>query len=326
MSEPAPQDIRAEAVAWRIRLREGTSDDWDAFIRWLEADPNRSDAYDVVASADRDLSADAIPPPADPLAANDEWNVADAPERRNRTGYWATAFAAVAALFLVGLIAIPWFTAEPNRYEIATAAGERRNVPIGDGSSVALNGGTRLILDRDNPRYAELAAGEATFTVRHDSGRPFQIVAGAHRLQDVGTAFNVIHDRDRFSVEVIEGAVLYNPSREAVTLNAGQTLLARAGDGGLTLGRREPQAMAGWRQGQLSYRGTPIETVARDLSRSLGVEVVADPQIAALPFTGSIRMEGGADATLARFASMQGLGVRRTGNRWHIEPQPRARR
>lgn len=326
MPESPTQNVRAEAVAWRVRLRDGGAEDWDAFIHWLEADPARSDAYDVVAMADRELVTDAIPFPAGRPAANDEWNAADVPAGLRRGAFWATAFAAVAALFLVGLVAIPWLIAEPNRYEIATAAGERRNVPLGDGSSVALNGETLLILDRDNARYAELAAGEATFTVRHDEGRPFQIAAGNHRLQDVGTAFNVVHDQGRFSVEVIEGAVLYNPSREAVTLNAGQTLHTRAGDNRLVLGRGEPRAMGGWRHGQLSYRAIPLNVVARDLSRSLGVEVIPDARIAAWPFTGSIRIEGGADATLARFASMQGLEVRRTGNRWQLEPGQRARR
>lgn len=326
MSETPTQNVQAEAVAWRVRLRDGGSEDWDAFIHWLEADPSRSDAYDAVAMADRELVTDAIPEPARRPAANDEWNAEELPHGTRRGAYWATAFAAVAALFLVAFIALPWLTAGPNRYEVATAAGERRNVPLGDGSSVALNGQTRLILDRDNPRYAELVAGEATFTVRHDEGRPFQIVAGDHRLQDVGTAFNVVHDQGRFSVEVIEGAVLYNPSREAVTLNAGQTLRLRAGDSRLVLGRSDPQVMGGWRRGQLSYRGMPLDIVARDLSRSLGVEVIPDARIAASPFTGSIRVEGGADATVARFASIQGLDARRVGNRWQLEPPQRARR
>ena len=68
--------------------------------------------------------------------------------------------------------------------------------------------------------------GEATFTVRHDAAHPFVVVAGDHRVQDVGTTFNLVRDRGRFSVEVIEGAVLYDPDGAAVPLAAGQTLRA----------------------------------------------------------------------------------------------------
>src|SRR6185436_8428609 len=105
-------------------------------------------------------------------------------------------------------------------YEVATAAGEQRSVPLGDGSVVALNGGTRLILDRRNPRFAELAAGEATFTIRHDSAAPFVVAAGEHRIHDLGTAFNMVHEGDRLVVEVIEGAVRYDPHAAAISLTA----------------------------------------------------------------------------------------------------------
>jgi transmembrane sensor len=316
MAEQGHLDIQAEAIAWHIRLRDGGAADWEAFVGWLEADPSRSAAYDAIALADAALEPDAIPSMVPPEAANDGWS---------RNTRWATALAAVAAVFLFAFIAIPWLTAAPSRYEVVTAAGQRRTVPIGDGSSAALNGATRLILDRDNPRYAELVAGEATFTVRHDGSRPFTVVAGDHRVQDVGTTFNLVRDPDRFALEVIEGAVLYDPGSAAVSLAAGQTLVATPGNGPL-LGRRDPQTMAGWRRGQLSYSGAPLETVASDLSRSLGAAVALDPDIRALPFTGSIRVDRDAAATVTSLASTLGLQARRTGNSWLIEPHTRAPR
>jgi transmembrane sensor len=314
MTEQAERDIRAEAIAWHLRIRDGDAADWEAFVLWLEGDPARSDAYDAVALADAALEPTAFPA----MAANDD--EAPAPGGRNRR--WATAFAAVAAIFLLALIAIPWFGTGPDRYEVATGAGQRRMVPIGDGGTAALNGGTRLILDRNDPRYAELAAGEATFTIRHDPDRPFVAVAGEHRIRDVGTTFNLVRDRSHFSVEVIEGSVLYDPDGAAVPLAAGQTLRANQGERPV-VGRRDPGAMAGWRRGQLSYTGAPLEIVAGDLSRSLGVEVAIDPELATLPFTGSIHVDRDAVASLA---STLGLQARRTGNAWLIEPHIRAPR
>lgn len=324
MAEQAHQDLQAEAVAWHVRLRDGGLEDWDAFVRRLEAKPDLSAAYDAVALADAALEPEAIPM-APPSAANDGWPATAEAGGWSRNRRWATALAAIAAAFLLALIAIPWLTAAPNRYEIATAAGERRTVPIGDGSTAALNGATRLVLDRDNPRYAELAAGEATFMVRHDGVRPFVVVAGDHRVQDAGTTFNIVRDRGRYSVEVIEGAVLYDPDGAAVSLAAGQTLDATGGDRPV-LGRRDPQAMAGWRQGQLSYTAAPMEIVAGDLSRSIRAEVRLDPDIRALPFTGSIRIDGDAATTVIGLAATLGLQARRAGNAWLIEPHSRAPR
>ena len=331
MAQQRQEGIRAEAVEWHVRLRNGGGpEDWEAFMQWLEADPARSDAYDQVKFADAAIEPDMVPviaSPAAPMAANDHEEAADQSRLRKRTGLWATAFVAIAAIFLVGLIALPWLTAGQNRYEVATAAGERRTVSLGDGSSAMLNGATRLVLDRDRPRYAELAAGEATFTVRHDAAQPFLVVAGAHRVEEVGTAFNLVRDRGRFSVEVIEGAVLYNPQGESISLAAGQTLLVREGAGARpVVGRRAPQAMAGWQRGQLSYRAEPLETVASDLSRYLGTEVALAPDLGAVPFTGSIHVEGDGAASVAGLASTLGLQARRSGDRWLIEPPARAPR
>ena len=228
MTQQRQEGIQAEAIEWHVRLRDGGPEDWNAFILWLEADPAHSDAYDRVKFADAAIHPDMVPVVRSPVAANDE---SEEPARghgpRGRIGFRAATLAAVAAIFVAILVALPWLTAGPSRYEIATAAGERKNVELGEGSSAVLNGSTRLILDRDDARYAELAAGEATFTVRHDDARPFQVVAGDHRVLDAGTIFNLVHDRDRFSVEVIEGAVVYDPAGADVSLTAGQTLLVR---------------------------------------------------------------------------------------------------
>lgn len=316
-SEPQ-RDVLDEAIAWHLRLQTANGEDWDAFVAWLEADPSRSDAYDRVEAGHAAITADAFPPAPLPVAANDE-----APRRR-RLWPWATGFAAIAAILLVALVSLPMLRG-PDRYEIATRPGEQREVVIADGSSAMLNGGTRLILDRNDPRHAELASGEATFTVRHDDAHPFTVVSGDHQVQDVGTVFNLVSDRGDFSVEVIDGAVLYDPAREAVSLTAGQSLTRSAG-GEAVVTRTDPRAMAGWRHGQLSYAGAPMRRVASDVSRTLGVAISLSRDISALPFTGSIRIQRDAAATIGDLASSVGLRARRTGNGWTIEPQLRAPR
>lgn len=322
MASEAHQDVLDEAIAWHLRMQNATGEDWDAFVAWLEEDPARSDAYDRVEAGHAEMTAEAFPPapaPAPlPVAANDE-----APRRR-RLWPWASGFAAIAAILLVAFVTLPMLRG-PDRYEIATRPGEQRNVVIADGSAAMLNGGTRLILDRNDPRYAELASGEATFTVRHDDAHPFTIVSGDHRVQDVGTVFNLISDHGDFSVEVIDGAVLYNPEREAVSLTAGQTLSA-SGTNRPVVARADPQAMAGWRRGELSYAGAPLRRVASDVSRTLGVPVSAGSGVSALPFTGSIRIQRDPATTIGDLASSVGLQARRVDNGWIIEPQRRAPR
>jgi transmembrane sensor len=321
MTQRSLSEISGEAIAWHIRLRDGAPTDWDSFVQWLEQDPAHSDAYDTVSSADGLITPELVPHLGQPVAANDD----GVPVTRRPGRRWAMGFAAVAALFLLAFLSLPLLTGGPDRYEIATAGGEHRAVDIGEGSSAMLNGGSRLILDRNDPRYAELAAGEATFLVRHDSGRPFTVIAGDHRVQDVGTRFNLIHDPGRFELAVIEGAVLYDPGGVRMTLAAGQAL-AVTGHARPLLRRDDPARFAGWQTGRLSYTAAPLAAVASDLARALGEEVRLDPEIGSLPFTGSIRIEGDHGATISNFAATLGLQARRAGNGWLIAPHVRAPR
>ncbi|QHL90470.1 hypothetical protein GVO57_06010 [Sphingomonas changnyeongensis] len=76
---------------------------------------------------------------------------------------------------------------------------------LADGSRVDLNGGTRIALDRGNPRFARLERGEALFTIVHDEARPFEVHAGDAVLRDLGTVFDVVREPDRLRVAVAEG-------------------------------------------------------------------------------------------------------------------------
>lgn len=324
MTQQTPQEIRGEAIAWHLRLREDATADWDMFVHWLEQDPAHSDAFDAVAHADAAIRSELVPLHGQPMPANDDdRDEVPAPAHKNWSRRWAAGLVAVAAMALLALIALPMLRGGADRYEIATAAGQRRNVDISDGSSAMLNGGTRLILDRNDPRSVELAAGEATFTVRHDDARPFTVVAGEHRVQDVGTRFNLIREPGRFEVAVIEGSVLYDPESARVPLAAGQSLTVRAGVQPV-LTRGDPAGFAGWQRGRLSYTAAPLDAVASDLSRATGSEVRVNPDIRTLPFTGSIRIEGDHGRTITNFAATLGLQARRAGNGWLIEPHVRA--
>ena len=318
MAHDPQADLQGEAIGWRIRLRDGGADEWDAFVAWLEGDPARSAVYDAVAAADAALRPEEVP--ATILPANDDTAAPAAGPAGRRWGFAAGGAAAVvaAALFLAPS------QRSPARTEIATAAGERRTVALADGSAVALNGGTRILVGGGRDRSVELVAGEATFTVRHDERRPFEVSVGGHVVRDVGTVFNMLSDRDRFSLEVIEGAVLFDPAGAATRLSAGQVLRSDGENRIVTAG--DPKEMAGWRTGQLSYDSAPLAAVIGDLSRSTGATLSLDPSLDRIPFTGSVRIEADRTVTVKRLADALGVvAVPRDGG-WRLEPHRRAPR
>jgi transmembrane sensor len=310
MRDDEHQESLGEAIGWHLRLRDNNPEDWDAFVAWLEGDPQRSIDYDTVSLAASELTAEAIPTGQ----ADEEAAEPPALPSRPRWGLAAAAAAVVAIAASVVVVAVLPQTA---RYEIATGPGEQRKVAIADGSFAELNGGTRLVLDRKDARYAELISGEATFTVQHDPSAPFIVTVGEQKVQDVGTVFNIVREKDRTRLDVLQGQVLFNPDRQRVAVAAGKALLAFDKDQ-VVVKLKRVETMAGWRSGQLSFANEPIANVAGDLARTLGTPIAVDPRLAAQSFTGSVRVEG--DATIQRLAATMGAAAHRRDSGWLIEP------
>lgn len=306
-------DMDNAALDWVIRLRDPGFDGWEDFEAWLTTDPAHADAYHRMALADDDLGEMLPPAPAAPVFPD---NVV--PLRRpavTRRAWLGGAIAAsVAAVVGFGVI-----QTQPSLYPVETAPGVRRTVMLDDGSRIVLNGGTRLILDRKDGRYATLERGEALFDVVHNDDAPFKVKVGDATLVDVGTQFNVLREKGIMAVQVAEGAVVYNPSTEAVRLDAGRSLRTIDGEPHLMLGSVTPASVAGWRDGRLIYDGQTMAEVAADLARWSGRAVRADPRVAEQRFRGVLSLADGED--VASLAPLLDVDVRRNGQEWILAPR-----
>lgn len=299
--------IDDEAIDWLIRQRDARFDDWSAFETWLSADPAHAVAYAEVAADDRDLGE--MLPGVNWPAEEEFYDAPAAPVRR----YWlGGGIAAVLAL------AVGAWTMFPGRdlYSVQTAAGERRTVQLAD-SRVELNGDTRVTLDRGDLRYAQLDRGQAVFVVKHDAARPFRVETAGTTLVDAGTTFEVTSDAGNLDVAVSEGLVLVDPDKGSTKLAAGQQLVRAKGRAG-TVSSIRPSDVGAWRDGQLFYDGASLSRVAADLQRNLGVHVTVSDATARRTFRGVVRLDGGADATMARLGILLGVTVRRSGDGWTI--------
>jgi len=312
--------IRAQAISWHIRLCDGRAEDWEEFADWLALDPLHSTAYDEVALEDREIDpALAAWANSSLVVANDDWPARGSLTRR---GGWvvggASAVAAAAAAALVFLT--PAAQPHSNFYDVATGPGQQRVIMLAGRDRIALNGQTQIHLDRDNPRFASLDHGEASFKVVHDPKSPFTLNLGDDRLVDVGTTFNVVVGPSGHTIEVAEGAILYNPDGDRIGLTAGQTLTSQTRERRITLSSKPPAEVGGWQHGRLSYRSAALSVVAADISRSLGTTISVQPVIASRSFTGTIEIDRDETRMFARLAQLLDVDARHEGNGWTLGP------
>lgn len=304
------------AIGWHLRLPSATREEWQDFIAWLEADPAHAAAYDRLTLDDELLAPSLLETPAPvPQAAND----AGPPARRWRPAVWVgPGIAAAGAVALV--VGLPGSDATGGR-TIETGPGQRKQVAFADGSRITLNGGTRLLLERGNPRFAALEAGEATFEIKHDATNPFIVKSGALTLHDLGTTFNVARLGRRLGVQVSEGAVLFEPQREALTIRPGVALSVDETGRKVVFSRVATSEVGGWRHGRLSFGAERLADVAAAISRATGTAVTVAPALADTPFTGSLRVHAARPAaTIERIAALSGNRAVRDGDAWMIVP------
>ena len=321
MSEVADAGLRQQAIDWRISLRDAPAAQWEAFTEWLEQSELHACAYDAVALADDMLgSLHAAPDATVTIAPGDDgmMTAPRAPARRR----WLAPLAAIAAVLIVALFALSPFG--PGSSIIETAPGETRSVELADGSTIDLNGATRLKLT--GARQASLETGEAAFHIVHDAANPFTLALGDSQLRDLGTTFDVVREHGRLEIAVAEGAVLYDPDAEAIRLTKGQRLRLAANSDTAAVGAVDPGAVGAWRKGRLVYDGTPLATVAADIQRRLGTPVSADPAVAERPFTGVVTIDRDRQVFFHKLGGLLGVDVAREGDGWRLGAGSRAAR
>ena len=318
-------DIVDRAIDWHLRQAVMDEAEWHAFVLWLEADPAHARAFDAVAL---DLAAVAehgelFPTPAATVPAQPQpaaWGTR-APSAR-RTWAWVGAGTAVAAAACLTLVVVPIGPKSgSDPYVVETKPGERQQVALLDGTRIELNGATRLGLDRANPRVATLESGEATFHVRHDANAPFTVRSGAATVQDMGTVFNVERAGERLEVQVAQGSVLYQPTRDAVTLNAGAAITAHDDSGRVVVSKVDVARVGAWREREIVFSDEAFGRISTAIQRIDGTTLIIHPSLSQRPFTGMVRLSGKAEQDVPHIAALIGAEWHHDGERWVISPR-----
>ncbi len=167
---------------------------------------------------------------------------------------------------------------------------------LADGSLVELNTDTVIRLTASGPaRTVFLDKGEAYFQIVHDTAHPFVVIAGSHRVTDIGTAFIVRREPHQLDVSLVEGVARFDAPKDhtfkAIELRPGDEVIATAE--GVSRKKKPMVALTkelGWRQGTLIFDGTTLSEAAAEFNRYNQTKVViASPKAAQLTINGTFQ-------------------------------------
>ncbi len=149
-----------------------------------------------------------------------------------------------------------------------TAIGERRVIPLEDGSQVELGADSALdVAFAGDRRRVRLIAGEAFFTVARDARRPFVVEARQGRIEVLGTAFDVKLSEDAVSVTVTHNAVAVSASGGKPVRLEQEQAVSYDGGGVSTVRAADLDAIEAWRHDQLVFHDAPLANVLAELAR-----------------------------------------------------------
>ncbi len=305
-----------QAAQWIDRMSRPVldSDTAAAFDRWILTDPRHVDSYARLSAIwqSRGLEA-ALAEAAHPADASNDDDVA--PNR----GWWRLARgAAVASLLALACVGGAQLLVSEARY--ATARGGARTVALADGSTVRMNGDTRITV-RIAPwsRHVTLERGEAFFDVAHERLRGFSVDAGGASVSVLGTAFDIDRiDRDTRIIQVYRGLV-------SVDAGAGRRWRLPAGSG-LELSGEHVRSLKGvggsrpgWTEGWLEANDMPMLQLVERLNRTAARPVrLADPALGDLLVTGRFQTNEPKNM-LEAIAAIHDLRWRDAGDHYVVE-------
>jgi transmembrane sensor len=228
--------------------------------------------------------------------------------------------AALAAAALLG-VASTNYVSRPSERVYSTAIGGLETVKFADGSQIELNTDTVLRARMTSAeRIVWVDKGEAYFQIKHDPARPFAVVAGGHRVTDIGTKFLVRRDTDRLEVALVEGRVRFGVAGsqlrpQSKMLTPGDDVVATAES--IAISKKSAQELASklaWRRGVLVFKDTALADAVRDLDRYNSEKlVVADPAVAGRTISGTIPTND-VEGFIRVVRGVLGLHVQNDGN------------
>ena len=303
-NEPRRLQRLEEASQWLLRMQDPkrTDAELSEWLRWIDADPGNFAEFERLQRDWKDL--DALKGDALALTPQQKSALLEQKDRHLAHGYstrrlfaprrvWAVAAGVVAFAVVVGVVQ---YVKVPSSAPVQqlSAALSNRAATLPDGSKMILGVQGRVNMDFNGPkRRLDLSSGEAYFKVRHDKARPFVVRAGEVSVTAIGTAFDVRREHERVTITVEEGTVEVSSQvsgQRPVTwrAEAGYQLTYSTRDRTASLASVNAATELAWRDGELAYAREPLGSVVENLNRySRRRIVIEDPDIAALPFTGT---------------------------------------
>lgn len=280
-SAVAARQIAEDAAHFLVLLESGSAsaEDRARLQQWREQSPHHEQTWQKAQGLRRRFAS---LPPELAMASLDR------PDLGRRT-------ALTRALIVAALLPAGWMLAQQApiaalRADLRTAAGDRRDLRLQDGSLLQLDTGSALNIDLEQGRrLLTLIEGEMALNMAANTPA-MTIQTRQGRVQASGADLCIRQQGNECLISVWRGNVeLYPQHGQSVGLKAGQRATMSAAQ--VSSIREFDTRQPGWRQGVLSVENQPLAVFLAELSRYRPGVLRWEPELERLKVTGTFRLD-----------------------------------
>jgi len=192
---------------------------------------------------------------------------------------WSPAILATLVILLGGVMLFNWDMNQlPKVTTIETGFGEVLTRRLADGSTITLNGNSKLEIQELRGKYPRRMKleGEAFFNINNTpliGARKCEISTSEGVIEVLGTSFNIRDRGDDFEVLLTEGRVNFMKSDSSVMEMNPNDIIVKVGSNDFQQKKANPEMYIAWKDHRMFFKEASIDRVIRRLTEDYGIEV-----------------------------------------------------
>ncbi|RHL06668.1 MULTISPECIES: FecR family protein [Bacteroides] len=215
-----------------------------------------------------------------------------------------------------------YYTSTQNKWiEISVAYGDKKHFLLPDSSEIWLNAGTVVKYPKEFSKVQRLVHldGEAYFSIRKDTSKPFIVETSQLSVKVLGTKFNVkaYADDELVTTTLTSGKVeVIPPTQDPQILKPNEQLTYDKKTSAVNITEVSPTDTDGWITGKLIFSDAPFTEILQTLERRYNVTINHTMNIpASKQYTVRFLKNENLEEILSVLSEMIGFSYQKQGNK-----------
>jgi ferric-dicitrate binding protein FerR (iron transport regulator) len=178
--------------------------------------------------------------------------------------------------------------------EYSSEKGSVSKIHLGDGSTIWLSSGTKLMVDKRDGETTARLDGEAYFDLVADPDRKFTVDLGQFKVRDIGTIFNIraYESEQTISTTLVEGRIdlIQHSGESFLTVKPGELVSYDKSNKKIVVNQQDPSIVTAWTEGKFVFIDQPLSEICKELENWYNIEIqITDPKLANTRYTSVVK-------------------------------------